>query len=157
MQISSHADKIGRLLRLQDRLDPLPDFELWYWTCLTAGTNIWNASLHAVGLTSEDRAFSTIPGVHVVPLAGGGWRRELRGPGDVSHAGWPAIPGDLPEPLQCLEAALHALEQHRDPCLRGDRQPTQAIVDECRQALSRALSVYRTVVRPQALPSEARP
>ncbi len=152
MQISSHADKISRLLRLRDRLDPLQDFELWYWTSLTAGTNIWNASLHAAGLTSEDRAFSTIPGMHVVPQADGGWRRELRGPGDVSHVGWPAIPGNMPEPVQRLEAALHALEQHRDPCLRGDRQPTQAIVDDCERALSQAVRVYRELV-----PQEARP
>lgn len=152
MQISSHADKISRLLRLRERLDPLQDFELWYWTSLTAGTNIWNVALHAAGLTSEDRAFSTIPGMHVVPQADGGWRRELRGPGDVSHVGWPAIPDDMPEPVQRLEAALHALEQHRDPCLRGDRQPTQAIVDDCEHALSQAVCVYRELV-----PQEARP
>lgn len=150
MNIASHADKIGRLLRLRDRLDPLEDFELWYWTSLTAGTNIWNASLHATGLTSEDRAFATIPGMHVVPLADGSWRRELRGPGDVSHVGWPAIPGRMPEPVRRLEAALHALEAHRDPCLRGDRAPTQAIVDACDTALSQAISVYRSLVRPEA-------
>ena len=152
MRISSHAEKIGRLLRLRERLDPLRDFELWYWTCLTAGTNIWNASLHAAGLTSEDRAFSTIPGVHVVPQADGSWRRELRGPGDVSHVGWPAIAGDLPQPVQRLEAALHALEEYRDPCLRGDRKPTQAIVDDCEHAMSQAISIYRTLVRPEVRP-----
>ncbi|SEB13436.1 hypothetical protein [Variovorax sp. YR216] len=152
MKISSHAEKIGRLLALRDRLDPLEDFELWYWTCLTAGTNMWNASLHAAGITSEERAFSTIPGVHVVPQGDGGWRRELRGPGDVSHVGWPPIPGEMPEPIQRLEAALHALEAHRDPCLRGDRTPTRAIVEECNLAMQQALSVYLAVVRPEMRP-----
>jgi hypothetical protein len=147
MKISSHADKIVRLLKLRDRLDGLQDFELWYWTGLTAGTNIWNASLHAAGLTNEDRVFSTIPGVHVVPRNDGSYYRELRGPGDVSHVGWPAIPGDMPEPMQRLEAALHALEAYRDPCLRGDRAPTQAIVDACNLALSQAISVYQSLVR----------
>lgn len=146
MRIASHADKIGRLLQLRERLDPLLDFELWYWSGLTAGTNIWNASLHAVGLTSEERVFSTIPGVHVVPQADGSCRRELRGPGDVSHVGWPAIPGDMPEPLQRLEAALHALEEHRDPCLRGDRAPSPAIVEDCNLALAQAVSVYEALV-----------
>lgn len=146
MKIASHADKIRRLLQLRERLDPLQDFELWYWSSLTAGTNIWNASLHACGLTSEDRAFSTIPGVHVVPQADGGWRRELRGPGDVSHVGWPQIPGDMPAPIQRLEAALHALEEHRDPCLRADRVPTPAIVAECERALSQAIAVYQALV-----------
>lgn len=152
MQISSHADKIGRLLQLRDRLDPLQDFELWYWAGLTAGTNIWNASLHAAGLTSEDRVFSTIPGVHVVPQGDGSYRRELRGPGDVSHVGWPAIPGDMPQSIQHLEAALHALEEHRDPCLRGDRMPTQAIVDECNGALGQAVSVYEALVGGEGRP-----
>ncbi|MGO4394461.1 hypothetical protein AB4Z46_24190 [Variovorax sp. M-6] len=146
MKISSHADKIGRLLKLRDRLDPLEDFELWYWTSLTAGTNIWNATLHAAGLTSEARAFSTIPGVHVVPQGDGSWRRELRGPGDVSHVGWPPIPGEMPQPIQRLEAALHALEAHRDPCLRGGRTPTRAIVDDCDRAILQAISVYQALV-----------
>ena len=152
MKITSHADKINRLLTLRERLDPLNDFELWYWTGLTAGTNIWNASLHAVGLTSEDRAFSTIPGVHVVPQADGSYRRELRGPGDVSHVGWPAIPGEMPLPIQTLEAALHALEEHRDPCLRGDRQPSHAIVEDCNQALAQAVAIYQALVLPKIKP-----
>jgi hypothetical protein len=152
LKISSHADKISRLLKLRDRLAPLQDFELWYWTCLTAGTNMWNASLHAAGLTSEERAFSTIPGVHVVPQADGSWRRELRGPGDVSHVGWPPVPGVMPQPIQRLEAALHVLEEHRDPCLRGDRAPTQAIVDECDVAMLQAISAYQALVHRELRP-----
>jgi hypothetical protein len=147
MQIASHADKIRRLVDLRSRLDPLRDFELWYWTTLTAGTNIWNATLHAARLTSEERVFSTIPGVHVVPQADGTYRRELRGPGDVSHVGWPAIPGVMPEHVQRLEAALHALEEHRDPCLRGDRRPTQEIVEACERAFAQALDIYEHAIR----------
>lgn len=146
MQIASHSEKIERLLSLKHRLDPLEDFELWYWTCLTAGTNMWNASLHTLGFTSADRAFSTIPGVHVVPQADGTFQRKLRGPGDVSHVGWPTIPGNMPANILQLEGALHALETHRDPCLRGTRQPTQAIVDECDAAMASAQSVYQSVV-----------
>jgi len=147
MQIASHANKIRRLMDLRRRLDPLRDFELWYWASLTAGTNIWNAALHAAGLTSEERVFSTFPGVHVVAQSDGSWRRELRGPGDVSHVGWPPIPGEMPEHLRRLEAALHALEEYRDPCLRGDRQPTPAIVDACNDAFEQAVAVYQRVIR----------
>ncbi|SEB22350.1 hypothetical protein [Variovorax sp. YR216] len=147
MKIASHDDKIRRLSALRLRLDPLRDFELWYWTTLTAGTNIWNATLHAAGLTSEERVFSTIPGVHVVPQPDGSLRRELRGPGDVSHVGWPPIPGEMPRHLHRLEAALHALEAHRDPCLRGDREPTQTIVDECERAFAEAIAVYQHAIR----------
>jgi hypothetical protein len=142
VNVASHADKVHRLAQLRGRLDPLRDFELWYWTSLTAGTNMWNAVLHLAGLTSEERVFSTIPGVHVVPQPDGTFRRELRGPGDVSHVGWPPIPGLMPEHVKQLEAALHALEEHRDPCLRGERSPTQAIVDECDRAFARAKAVF---------------
>jgi len=147
MKISSHADKVRRLSDLRSRLDPLRDFELWYWTSLTAGTNMWNATLHAAGLTSDERVFSTIPGVHVVPQADGTFRRELRGPGDVSHVGWPPIAGEMPGYVNELEAALHALEEHRDPCLRGERRPTAAIVDACERAFVTAASVYADAMR----------
>lgn len=146
MQIASHTEKIHRMLELRARLDPVKDFELWYWTSLTAGTNIWNATLHAAGLTSEERVFSTLPGVHVVPQPDGSYRRELRGPGDVSHVGWPPIPGAMPPHIQALEHALHALEAHRDPCLRGDRQPTPAIVDECNAAFAQAVTIFNKAV-----------
>ena len=147
MKVASHVDKVKRLTDLRARFDPLRDFELWYWTTLTAGTNMWNATLHIAGLTSDERVFSTIPGVHVVPQPDGTFKRELRGPGDVSHVGWPPIPGQMPEHIQQLEAALHALEEHRDPCLRGDRQPTQAIVDECEQAFAKAASIFAHAIR----------
>lgn len=134
MQIASHLDKFHRLADLRTRLDPLADFELWYWTTLTAGTNALNASLHLAGLTSDEPVFSTIPGVHMVRQPDGSYRRELRGPGDVSHVGWPPIEGHIPDDIHALEHALEQIEQHRDPCLRGERQPTPAIVDECSAA-----------------------
>jgi hypothetical protein len=146
MKVPSHVDKVNRLTALRARLDPLQDFELWYWTSLTAGTNMLNASLHLEGLTSDERVFSTIPGVHVVPRPDGGFRRELRGPGDVSHVGWPPIEGKVPAHVRALEDALHELEEHRDPCLRGDRVPTPAIVHECDEAFGKAACIYRQVL-----------
>jgi hypothetical protein len=131
MIIPSHLDKLRRLRVLRDRLDPLDDFELWYWTTLTAGTNALNAVLHHAGLTRDDPVFSTIPGVHVVRQPDGRYARELRGPGDVSHVGWPPIEGDIPTDVERLMQALHEIEDHRDPCLRGDRAPSAAIVQAC--------------------------
>ena len=143
MQISSHVEKVGRLRALRRRLHPLDDFELWYWTTLTAGTNMLNATLHAAGVTSDERVFSTIPGVHVVPQPDGSYARELRGLGDVSHVGWPSIKRDVPAHIRRLEGLLHEIEEHRDPCIRGDRHPTQAIVDECESAFEAALSIFQ--------------
>ena len=141
MKIASHLEKFNRLAALRARFDPLEDFELWFWTTLTAGTNALNAVLHQAGLTSDDPVFSTIPGVHLVRQADGSYARELRGPGDVSHVGWPPVEGSVPADVRELEHALEAIEQHRDPCLRGDRVPTRAIADECDAAFARVTAI----------------
>lgn len=141
MIVASHLDKFRRLSALRTRLHPLDDFELWYWTTLTAGTNALNACLHDAGLTAPDPVFSTIPGVHVVRRADGSYGRELRGPGDVSHVGWPPIDGPIPADVERLIAALETIEHHRDPCVRGVRTPTPAIADECEAAFATLLGV----------------
>lgn len=134
MQIASHMEKFERLTALRARFDPLADFELWYWTTLAASTNALNVALHHCGATTPDRAFSTIPGMHVVPQPDGTWRRELRGPGDVSHVGWPPVDGPVPPDVESLMHAIERIEEKRDPCLRGDRAPSPAIVGECESA-----------------------
>lgn len=146
MKIPAHIDKARRLITLRQRLDPLADFEIWFWTTLTAGTNMLNATLHAAGLTTDDRAFSTIPGVHVVPQADGTYAYTLRGLGDVSHVGWPPIEGAVPACIRELEVALHAIEQHRDPCIRGYGVPTRAIVEECERAFGTVVSIFTRAI-----------
>ncbi len=81
MKVASHVGKVRRMAALRQRLDPLADFEMWYWTTLTAGTNMLNATLHLAGLTRDDPVFSTIPGVHLVRQPDGTYARELRGLG----------------------------------------------------------------------------
>jgi hypothetical protein len=147
VRIPSHIDKVKRMAALRERLDPLEHFELWFWTTMTAGTNMLNATLHRAGLTSDDPVFSTIPGVHLVRQPDGSYARELRGPGDVSHVGWPPIEGEVPADIRALERALHVIEHHRDPCLRGVRRPTQAIVDECEQAFAQARAIFEQAMR----------
>ena len=97
MRVPSHVEKVARLVDVRRRLDPLDDFELWFWATLTAGTNMLNASLHRAGLTSDDPVFSTIPGMHWVRQADRSYARELRGPGDISHVGWPPVEGHKPD------------------------------------------------------------
>ncbi|HEY5856300.1 MAG TPA: hypothetical protein VIW24_20230 [Aldersonia sp.] len=141
MRTASHLEKFHRLTDLRARLDPIEHFELWYWTTLTAGTNAYNACLHFAGLTSDDPVFSTIPGVHLEQQPDGGYARVLRGPGDVSHVGWPAIDGEIPDDIASLEIALEAIEEHRDPCLRGERRPTGHIVGECEREFDRVRAI----------------
>lgn len=142
MRVPSHVEKVQRLLALRPRFDPIEDFELWYWTTLTAGTNMLNASLHRAGLTSDDPVFSTIPGMHWVRQADGSYARELRGPGDISHVGWPPVGGDKPRHIVRLEHALETIEAYRDPCVRGDRAITQTVVDDCELAFAVAQEMF---------------
>ncbi|MGA7778839.1 MAG: hypothetical protein WCA85_14185 [Paraburkholderia sp.] len=142
MKVISHLDKVRRMASLRQHLDPLADFELWFWATLTASTNVFNATLHLAGLTSDDPVFSTVPGVHVVKQSDGSYARELRGPGDVSHVGWPEIEGEVPQAIRQLEHALRIIEHHRDPCIRGDRVPTQVTVDECEQAFTQVMYIF---------------
>lgn len=143
MIVPSHLEKISRLRDLRTRLHALDDFELWYWTTLTAGTNALNAVLHDAGLTRDDPVFSTIPGVHLVRQPDGRYARELRGPGDVSHVGWPPIAGEIPQDIAALMQALEAIEAHRDPCIRGNRVVTRSTVDECEAAFEQVVGVLR--------------
>jgi uncharacterized protein (DUF433 family) len=56
----------------------------------------------------------------------------------------------MPEPVQQLAAALHVLEGHRDPCIRGERAPTHAIVEECDGAMRQANAVYEALLERSA-------
>lgn len=153
MRVMSHVDKVRRMTLLRGRLDPTADFDLWYWTTLTAGTNMLNATLHLAGITRDDPVFSSIPGVHLVQQPDGSYARELRGLGDVSHVGWPEIEGEVPERIRRLERALHAIEHHRDPCIRGDRVATPAIVDECARAFAEVLSIFQQALKESGIES----
>lgn len=146
MKTTSHLEKIERLCRFRHRLEPLQDFELWYWTTLTASTNALNACYHLCGLTPADPVFSTIPGVHVVQQPDGSYARALRGPGDVSHLHWPVIDGFKPEALKALEHAIESIESHRDPCLRGDRHPSREIVNEVESSFQTVQRMLGAVV-----------
>ena len=141
MRIPSHIEKVKRLTALRQRFDPFADFELWFWATLTAGTNTLNASLHRAGLTSDDPVFSSIPGVHMVRQPDGSYTRELRGLGDVSHVNWPPVEG-APEHIRRLEQTLEAIEQYRDPCVRGDETPTKSVIEDCERAFAEAFSIY---------------
>lgn len=143
MRLPSHLDKVDRLAELVGDLDPAEHFEVWYWATLTAGTNAYNACLHLAGITRQESKYSTFPGVFVVPQPDGSYRRELGEPGDVSHVGWPAIPGPLPEDIVEMEQALHRVEEHRDPCLRGTRRPTPEIIAAVEADFARVLSILR--------------
>ncbi len=143
MKIDSHLDKVRRLGAVRDRLDPLEDFELWFWAGMHAGTHAVNAALHHGGLTRDDEVFATQPGVYLVPSPDGPPREALHPLADVLHVGRPPVPGTIPQDIARMMHAMEVIEQYRDPCVRGDRAPTAAIVAECDAALRECLDLCR--------------
>jgi hypothetical protein len=141
MKTASHIEKIAKLEALRGRLDPADDFELWFWTGMTAGTHAVNAALHHAGVTSDDDIFPTQPGVYLVPQADGSLEPAFCTLGDVLHVGRPKIDVPVPEDVAAMMHEMETVEQHRDPCVRERREPTREIVEECGNALGRCLQL----------------
>lgn len=139
MNIPAHCAKIAKLEALRTRLDPLGDFELWFWAGMTAGTHAVNAALHHAGVTRDDDMFPTQPGVYLVPQPDGSLQPAFRALGDVLHVGRPKVEGPVPDDVAAMMDAMTTVEHHRDPCLRDGVVPTAAIVGECDVALRRCL------------------
>lgn len=139
MNTGAHVEKIVKLEALRARLDPLDDFEMWFWAGMTAGTHALNAALHHAGVTSDDDMFATQPGVYLVPRADGSLEPAFRPLGDVLHVGRPRVDGPVPEDITAMMRDMEKIEHHRDPCLREGVAATPAIVAECDAALGRCL------------------
>jgi hypothetical protein len=143
MRTSSHLEKIAKLEKLRARLDPADDFELWFWVGMTAGTHAVNAALHDAKVTSGDDIFPTQPGVYLVPQADGSLKPAFRPLGDVLHVGRPSIDAPVPEDVAAMMHEMEIVEQHRDPCVRDQHEPTREIIEECDRALGRCLKLLR--------------
>jgi hypothetical protein len=143
MNTAAHLEKIARLEALRARLHPLDDFTLWFWTAMNAGTHAVNVALHEAGITRSDDVFPTQPGVYLVASAGKGHKPAFHPLGDILHVGRPKIDAQIPSDVGEMMALMEIIEEHRDPCVRGDREPTQAVVDECGAALSRCLEILK--------------
>ena len=141
MNVAAHREKIRKLEALRQRLEPLEDFELWFWAAMNAGTHAVNAALHQAGVTRPDDVFPAQPGVYLVPRADGSLAPAYRPLGDVLHVGRPKVEGTIPADIAEMMQAMEIIEHHRDPCIRGEREPTRAIAEECAQALHRVLGI----------------
>lgn len=143
MNVASHLEKIAKLETLRRRFDPLDDFELWFWTAMNAGTHAVNAALHDVGVTLDNDVFPTQPGVYLAPQPDGSLIPVFHPLGDIMHVGRPSVDAPLPCDVAEMMRTMEVVEYHRDPCVRGDREPTPAIVEECDTALLRCLHLLR--------------
>ncbi|MEK7864046.1 MAG: hypothetical protein AAB295_12410, partial [Chloroflexota bacterium] len=111
MNVASHLEKIRKLEALRARLDPMEDFELWFWTAMNAGTQAVNAALHDAGVTRTDDVFPTQPGVYLVPQPDATLKPSFHPLGDILHVGRPkvegAIPDDIAEMMRKMEVIEH--------------------------------------------------
>ena len=140
MQISGHLKKVNKLNRLRARLDPLEDFELWFWATMMSGTHAVNAALHHSGVTEPVEAYAMQPGVYLVPQPDGRLVPKFAALGDVLHVGRPVIEDPVPEDVHRMMHAMERIEEHRDPCVREGCKPTRAIVDACEQAFDECMA-----------------
>jgi|JI10StandDraft_1071094.scaffolds.fasta_scaffold43592_4 hypothetical protein len=142
MLVSSHLEKIDRFEAAMASLDPLEDFELWFWSAMVSGTNAVNAALHLARITPAEHAFPSQPGVYYVPDEKG-HRPVLKELGDVLHVGRPPIKAPVSQDIQRMMHAMEKIEAFRDPCTRGDMQISAQIVQECQGAYSECMQLLR--------------
>lgn len=142
MRTAAHIAKIAKFEALRARLDRDADFEIWFWTTMNLGTNAVNAALHQCGATQEDDAYPTQPGVYLVAGAGGALESAFRPLGDVLHVGRPKVEAPVPADVTAMMHAMEVIEHHRDPCIRGEREPTPAIAEECDAAIRRVMALF---------------
>jgi hypothetical protein len=143
MKIEEHLAKAKRFEATRARLDPVDDFELWFWMGLSAGTALINAALHAAGITDENDRFATqVPDVYAVP-EGSGWRPTIDFRCDLIHAGLPALETALPPTIARAFEAMEVIEYYRDPCVRGDHPVTGELIARLATAYERCAVAAR--------------
>jgi hypothetical protein len=130
MRIGGHLEKLRRLDAVRKRLDPVEDFEMWFWMSMHGGTHAVNAALHQVGATDDGDYFCT-QSDDVYLEAGdspGTWKHSIRFGCDIIHVGMPPVDAPIPPALQQACDAMMVLEEIRDPYVRGDCAVTSEVV-----------------------------
>jgi len=136
MRVTTHIDKFRRLDAALTRLLADVDYELWVWTAMNACVNLLNAALHKTGLTDETDSFHTqVEGLYARPdRINGTLIDAMHAPGDVMHAGQPALGTPLPERIARASTALTFIEDLREPFVRGGDAPDAGATAEWERA-----------------------
>ena len=155
MRIAAHLEKVRRLDAVRRRLDPIEDFELWFWMSMSGGTHALNAALHQVGATDDGDYFCT-QSADVYLEAGdspGTWKHALRFGCDIVHVGMPKVDAPIPPELEQACNAMMVLEEIRDPYVRGDDAVTPSVVARVDKAYQDCLRLTGQVL---AMPAKGR-
>ena len=146
VKIDAHLEKAKRMDAVRERLDPVEDFELWFWMSMCGGTHAINAALHRVGATDDGDYFCTQSVDVYLEPAGEGWKHSLRYGCDIIHVGMPKVDAPMPASLQQACDAMRVLEELRDPCIRGEAAITPQIVAAVDNAYRTSLRLTAGVV-----------
>lgn len=148
MEIHHHQEKFRRLVRTRRKLDPIQDFELWFWMSMTAATHVVNAALHKSGASRPDRYYSYhVFGLYVLPERDAhGWKRAPLPPGDIVHTGRPDLGVKLKPELLDAFSALRTLEDMREPFARGASPITPFVAEACEHAFAYCLQACNRIL-----------
>jgi hypothetical protein len=147
MRIEIHLEKAGRVDALRHRLDPLADFELWFWASMVAAVNAVNAALHAQGVTEGGDGREELGPVYYERCRAGALPQPMfHTYGDLLGICGSAIERLVPPALAGAVAAWKVFPEVRDPCVRGDAEITQAIVERVEATYRQCMDAARTVL-----------
>lgn len=142
MNVDTHVEKFTRLDDALSRLRPENDCEVWIWTAMNACVNLLNAALHRSGLTDPTDTFHTqVEGLYARPDRQTGTLTDVvHAPGDVMHAGQPALSKPLPAAIARASSALALIEDLREPYVRGSDVPTATAAADWQRAYRACVS-----------------
>ena len=146
MNVEDHRNKARRMGAVRDKLDPLEDYELWYWASLGAGMNLFNGALHHLGVTVAEDCFAHNLPVYIrAGATPGTFEPVLRPSGDLEH-----VDGDddglIPPQLDAAAEALRRLEAVRDGGVRGDLEISADMVSRVEADYRRCLTCAERVL-----------
>ena len=133
MNVRDHLRKVERIEATRRKLDPVEDYELWYFATLAAAVSAMNAALHALGATVAEDCFAHNVPVYFKPgAAPGTFAPMIRPFGDIEHVDSPEMEALIPPALDQAREALKRIEELREASVRGevpDRAAAAARVD----------------------------
>ena len=122
-------EKIARIEAARARLDPLEDYELWFFATLFAALHAVNAALHALGLTRAEDCFAhNAPVFYRRDPASGEFEAVISTGGDLEHVEGEEAAALMPASLDEARHAVIELESLRDPSVRGPLVPSPGLV-----------------------------
>ena len=147
MLIRDHVRKVQRIERARSKLDPLADYELWYFATMTAAVNAMNAALHAAGATVGERCFAhNVPVYYRPGRRAGTFTAVVRPFGDIEHIDSPEVAALIPQRLGPAARALEEIEALRERSVRGHLRPSRAIAARIESAYRRCCAGTGAVV-----------